>query len=377
MPLVSKTPKEPKPLNFRDRYGVARIHCYAMFDTLNSVATETQQDPSLLRLRVAGSSRNNLVKAARRISIGNKIYNKLKANELLDDHWGGLTPTRFQKYFTSKPAPLAAKAKKKPAKNAKRQPRFIPEVAPFDVYRSLVMHYFPISLLEAAGLHLRSLEDAESFGSQSLVENIRDYHPSLGTVEGFLKIRIRRRIIDWARYDGFIKPHMYRQVKRMQAKRLELMQKNRKVPTDDQLMEALGVNARQFEKILKAELAVLESMDATDENDETFHDTIRSSKFADPFILAALNDDLEALKETVTGLNEQERKVLVLSHYEGFSQREIGDALKNPETGKGITTARVNQILTKINKINKKRMQKAKSEAEKRLQSHNNPPTKP
>ena len=144
MPLVSKTPKEPKPLNFRDRYGVARIHCYAMFDTLNSVATETQQDPSLLRLRVAGSSRNNLVKAARRISKGNKIYNKLKANELLDDHWGGLTPTRFQKYFTSKPAPLAAKAKKKPAKNAKRQPRFIPEVAPFDVYRSLVMHYFPI-----------------------------------------------------------------------------------------------------------------------------------------------------------------------------------------------------------------------------------------
>ena len=189
-------------------------------------------------------------------------------------------------------------------------------------------------------------------------------------MEGFLKIRIRRRIIDWARYDGFIKPHMYRQVKRMQAKRLELMQKNRKVPTDDQLMEALGVNARQFEKILKAELAVLESMDATDENDETFHDTIRSSKFADPFILAALNDDLEALKETVTGLNEQERKVLVLSHYEGFSQREIGDALKNPETGKGITTARVNQILSKIKKIHK-------SEAEKRLQSHNNPPTKP
>jgi RNA polymerase sigma factor for flagellar operon FliA len=203
------------------------------------------------------------------------------------------------------------------------------------------------SLVERIAFNLPSHVDRDDLfhaGVIGLMEAVRRYDASRhNAFSTYAVLRIRGAIIDELRARDWIPRASREKTKRHQEAIRELTINHGRLPSDDELADALGIQIAElpaFER--QASLHNVLSLDKGSEDDDG-NMTTQHLEPADP---NAANDPTQALGEqeqrellvaALGNLKEQERLVLKLYYFEGLLMREIAEVLN-------VTESRVCQI---------------------------------
>jgi RNA polymerase sigma factor for flagellar operon FliA len=213
----------------------------------------------------------------------------------------------------------------------------------------LVEHYAPLVRTEAARIARRlpaqiELDEICSAGFDGLMRAIESYDPAKpACFETFCRQRIQGAVVDWLRSQD----HQSRTIRMFEKQRAaaweQLERELDRPPTDEELVERMGLTAKRFAKLSRisqvGQSVPFSSMDARMGTEGSNGSEERTWEAADP---EAVNPGecmeqkmlLDILK---SGLCRQERLLLALYYEEDLSMAEVGEALD-------LSESRVSQI---------------------------------
>jgi RNA polymerase sigma-B factor len=213
------------------------------------------------------------------------------------------------------------------------------------VIEQVVLLYLDLCTTMANRYDGRGIEhdDLVQVARLALVKAIRRYQPghapsfaayAVPTISGELK--------RWFRDRGWVvrPPRRLQELRAtVQSARASLEQKLGTDPTDADLAEAVGASVDQIREVSAASTGFRPlSLDCSPSDDE------RPGLAA---FLACTDDDLETaddrvcLTEALTGLDDDERELLLMRYVEGMTQREIGEI-------RGVSQMQVSRTLRRI-----------------------------
>ncbi|MBC7330990.1 MAG: FliA/WhiG family RNA polymerase sigma factor [Synergistetes bacterium] len=185
-------------------------------------------------------------------------------------------------------------------------------------------------------------DDLISVGIMGLLEAIDRFDPQRNVkFETFASLRIKGAIIDELRRIGWVPRTVHEKVKKLEEARLRLFNALGRDPTDEEIMEYLGVSQREYEKLLEdARVLVLFPLDSLLELED--EEVSIKEVISDPTQVSlgqAIEEEemIEDLAKAISELPERERLVINLYYYEGLTLKEIGEVL-------GVSEARVCQL---------------------------------
>lgn len=186
-------------------------------------------------------------------------------------------------------------------------------------------------------------EDLYSAGLVGLLDAIRNYNPKLGsTFETYARVRIRGAVFDELRRMDWVPRSIHSKAKKVQEAVKVLEQKKRRVPTEIEVANALGISLNEYHKLLdEIRPATFVCLDAA-MNDESDNSPSQYEAFADakqenPLDGVARNEMAEVLAEHMQELPQMQRQVLALYYFDDMRLREIADIY-------GLTESRICQI---------------------------------
>ena len=189
------------------------------------------------------------------------------------------------------------------------------------------------------------LEDLENSGILGLIDAIEKFDPSKGILfKTYAEYRVRGAILDELRALDWVSRSTRQKINRLSQVYTELEQTLGRAATEEEVIEALGVDSDEFYAMLSQVSSVtLMSLD----------------DLKDPAMLKSLNIyyeganldakdiidsiDMNTLKriaaEGIEALPERERLVIILYYHEDLNMKEIGAVME-------VTESRVSQIHT-------------------------------
>lgn len=217
----------------------------------------------------------------------------------------------------------------------------------------LILHYAPLVKYVASkvssGLPPNvEMADLISYGIFGLIDAIDKFDFSRGTkFETYAISRIKGAIIDELRALDWVPRSLRHKSREVEKVYLALENRLKRVPTDEELAEALGISLEElhdlFSRLSGSSVVALEellSIGTGGEEQISLIDTIEDTAVKDPSLVVEYSETKGALMEALTRLPERERTIVALYYYEGLTLREIGEIL-------GITESRVSQLHNK------------------------------
>ena len=192
------------------------------------------------------------------------------------------------------------------------------------------------------------LDDLISAGTFGLMDAIEAYDPDRGIkFETYCAPRIRGAILDEIRAMDWVPRSVRHRAKGLEKAMIELENKFKRVPTDEEVAEELGITIRDLHDLLTklsytsvVALEELWSVGGDREDKVSLIDMIEDEKTTGPSESFDLAETKVILAKAIERLPDREKTVIALYYYDNLTLREIGEVL-------GVTESRVSQLHTK------------------------------
>lgn len=188
-------------------------------------------------------------------------------------------------------------------------------------------------------------EDLHSAGMVGLLDAVRRYDPACGaSFETFARLRIRGAVLDELRKMDWAPRSVHRKAREVEKVMRQLEQQTGKVPSDEEMAEALHLSPREYAELLEeirpASYVSLDSVcSAESDGGGSHHDCFADDRQDDPGQKAADQELVRCIAERIQQLPDVQRKVLALYYFEDLRLKEIAAAF-------GVTESRISQIHT-------------------------------
>jgi RNA polymerase sigma factor for flagellar operon FliA len=216
----------------------------------------------------------------------------------------------------------------------------------------LILNYSPL-VKYVAGRLASSLPqtvdtaDLISYGIFGLIDAIEKFDLSRAIkFETYAISRIKGAIIDELRAMDWVPRSVRSRAKEIEAAYVALENTLRRVPSDQEVADHMGVSLKEFQDILSklsyTSVVSFEELWVGGERDESQNaiGSIRDDTAEDPVTIFESAEIKDILAVAIDKLPERERTVIALYYYEGLTLKEIGQVL-------GVTESRVSQLHTK------------------------------
>jgi len=190
--------------------------------------------------------------------------------------------------------------------------------------------------------------DLISYGLLGLISAIERFDTTRDIrFETFAITRVKGSIIDELRSLDWVPRSVRAKAREIERANAKLEHQLHRAPTDEEMADALGVSAEEFQeslvKISNSSVVALDELwTVSDSSGDTVSllDTIQDPDAVDPSREMDLTDMKDRLADSIARLPEREKLVVALYYYENLTLREIGEVL-------GVTESRVSQLHTK------------------------------
>ncbi len=205
-----------------------------------------------------------------------------------------------------------------------------------------LVHHVARQLMRSGHLEAE-FDDLVSAGTIGLIKAIENFDLSRGLAfSTFATHRIRGAILDDLRR----RDHAPRSIRRKQR---EIMQASDRLhgdldrhPTDAELAQEIGIELKELwrwqrETEQAVRVSINRPLDASDDRSPSAEEILTTDEpgAGDEFLLK--KEEVQALRDEILNLKEQERMVLALYYYEELKLHEIAKIL-------GVTESRISQI---------------------------------
>jgi len=186
-------------------------------------------------------------------------------------------------------------------------------------------------------------EDLYSAGMVGLLNAVRRYDPASGVAfETYARLRIRGSVLDELRRLDWVPRSLHKKARRVQEVMVRLEQEQGRIPTDEDMAEALGISAAAYHELLAeirpATFVCLDAVRAGDSEDGLRQaESIANEDERSPVEQASIHELTGIIADRITQLPEMQRKVLALYYFEDLRLREIAAVF-------GVTESRICQI---------------------------------
>ena len=222
-----------------------------------------------------------------------------------------------------------------------------------DARDKLILHYSPLVKYVAGRVSANLPQNIESgdlisYGIFGLIDAIEKFDPSREIkFETYAMSRIKGAIIDELRALDWVPRSVRHRSKELENAYIELENKYKRVPTDEEVSEAMGMSVKELHNLLAqlsytSVVALEELWVVGSDKDDTVSliDTVEDTNSSDPSDIFELSEMKDILAEAIDRLPDREKIVIALYYYEGLTLREIGEVLS-------VTESRVSQLHTK------------------------------
>lgn len=234
----------------------------------------------------------------------------------------------------------------------------------------LILHYSPLVKYVAGRVSANLPQNVDpadlvSYGIFGLIDAIEKFDIEREIkFETYAISRIKGSIIDELRSLDWVPRSVRSRSKELERVMVELENKFKRVPTDEEAAGAMNMTIKEFHALLSrlsytSVIALEELWSVGTEKDErvSLIDTVEDANSADPSDIFEVSETKEVLAEAIEKLPEREKIVVALYYYENLTLREIGEVL-------GVTESRVSQMHTKAVVRLKAKLRNAKSHAD-------------
>jgi RNA polymerase sigma factor FliA len=188
--------------------------------------------------------------------------------------------------------------------------------------------------------------DLISYGLVGLIGAVERFDPARRVkFETYAVTRIKGAIIDELRALDWVPRSVRARARAIEKTSAALESRLHRAPTDEELADALGMEADEFQhalmQISNGSIVALDEMWAVSPGGEavSLMDTLGDAR-ADPADQLDVTDLRDTLADAIARLPERERIVVALYYYDNLSLKEIGEIL-------GVTESRISQLHTK------------------------------
>lgn len=187
-----------------------------------------------------------------------------------------------------------------------------------------------------------SYDDLIGHAVVGLIDAVEKFDPARGVkFETYALSRIRGEVIDVIRQLDWTPRSVRRHETLLREAYARLEMELRRPPTDSEVVDYLGIEMADFERILAdvGQSAVLSLDEIISSGGDILASRYEDDEY-DPASRAERADQKRQLARAIDELPERERTVVALYYYENLTQKEIAAVL-------GVTESRVCQIHTK------------------------------
>ena len=176
-------------------------------------------------------------------------------------------------------------------------------------------------------------DDLLETGIVGLIEAANRFDPSHGSnFASFAKARIRGAIVDELRSQDWVPRSLRQKAKEVEDLYVRLESKLGRLPTDEEMADALGISEEEYSKLMgDMNFVSIYSLEELSEilfdQERDLLESIPDTEHRDPFEEAEIADKVRILAEALGELDERERLVLTLYYYEELTISEIGKVL--------------------------------------------------
>ena len=180
-----------------------------------------------------------------------------------------------------------------------------------------------------------ALDDITSFGVEGLIDAIEKFSPEKGAhFETYAIMRIRGTIIDKIRSQDWLPRSTRKKIKDIKNATELLRQELGRMPTTQEIAEAIGIDTDKVSAILAEDTSVGSLYDKKYSGDEGIEliDTIEDTNSVSPLDKLEEKDVKNELQAALKKLPERERMVMVLYYHENMTLKEIGASIDVSES---------------------------------------------
>jgi len=217
---------------------------------------------------------------------------------------------------------------------------------------ALILNYSPLVKYVAGRLASglpQSVDTADliSYGIFGLIDAIQKFDPGRAIkFETYAIARIKGAIIDELRALDWVPRSVRSRAREIEASYLALENQFKRVPSDQEVADHMGVSLKEFQAILTklsyTSVVSFEELWVGGDRDEgqSALGSIKDDSAEDPVAIFESVEIKDILAGAIERLPEREKTVIALYYYEGLTLKEIGQVL-------GVTESRVSQLHTK------------------------------
>lgn len=221
-----------------------------------------------------------------------------------------------------------------------------------DKRNDMIIEYLPLVKFIASRIASRlpnhiEVADLVNSGIIGLIDAIEKFDASRKIkFKTYAEFRIKGAILDELRALDWVPRSTRQKASKLEKAYAEVEQRLGRSASDAEMMEHLGINAEEFDALVREARGVaLISLDELQpDHDENFEhnllEYLADPEAMDPAQIMNLDQIYRIVAETIDQLPEKERLVISLYYYEELTMKEIGEILS-------ITESRVSQIHTK------------------------------
>ena len=207
----------------------------------------------------------------------------------------------------------------------------------------LVLKYAPLVLkmVHRIAPIVRSVvdfDDLKNVGYLALVQAARAFDSDLGVAfEVYCKHRVRGAILDELRKNSPVTRTVYAKWKKLERAIQDLEDKLSRTPTETEIAASIGTTVNGYRELLDdLRLVAYVSLDeiSSQESDAGEFTPFQLADLhqVDPAGQASARDLQELVRNRITQMNPQQRKILTLYYYEGLRFKDIAAILKVSES---------------------------------------------
>lgn len=175
------------------------------------------------------------------------------------------------------------------------------------------------------------LDDLIQEGMTGLLDAIQRYKPQPNQpFESYAATRIRGAIYDACRRDDWLPRHQRDKLDQLQQVSRELTQRQGRLPTEQEVAQALAVTLEDYHAIVDSLVQVMPL-------DEVHEDMLPADPEGDPMQQLASQQFAHRLAHALKQLPDKQQMVVALHYQEDLSYREIAAVM-------GLTAGRISQL---------------------------------
>jgi RNA polymerase sigma factor for flagellar operon FliA len=181
-------------------------------------------------------------------------------------------------------------------------------------------------------------EDLYSAGLGGLLNAVRQYNPRAGTAfETYARLRIRGSVFDELRRMDWVPRSIHAKARKVQATLQHLEQIKGRLPTEEEMAEALDLSTAAYRKLLEqirpVTFVCLDSA-LNQEHDDSIspHESMADLRQENPLEGTFRREMAGLVAERIKALPETQRRVLALYYYEDMRLREIAEIFNLTES---------------------------------------------